>query len=58
MKYHEAQLALDRGLVVIDAGHHGTERGIVPVMAERLRAALPGVKVTAYNEPDPFVAIT
>lgn len=58
VKYHEAQLALDRGLVVIDAGHHGTERGIVPVMADRLRAALPGVKVAAYAEPDPFVAIT
>lgn len=58
VKYHDAQLALDRGLAVIDAGHHGTERGIVPVMTERLRAALPGLSVSAYAEPDPFVAVT
>ncbi len=58
VKYHEAQLALDRGLAVIDAGHHGTERGIVPVMSARLRTALPGVKVVEYAEPDPFVTVT
>lgn len=57
VKYHEAQLALDRGLAVIDAGHHGTERGIVPVMSARLRAALPGALVVEYLEPDPFTTV-
>lgn len=58
VKYHEAQLALDRGLAVIDAGHHGTERAIVPAIAARLRKALPGLQVTTYREPDPFRAVT
>jgi len=58
VKYHEAQAALERGLAVIDAGHHGTEHGIVPVIAARLRAALPGLDVQTYDEPDPFFAFT
>lgn len=58
VKYHEAQAALDIGLAVIDAGHHGTERGIVPVIVGRLREALPGLVVQAFDEPDPFFAIT
>lgn len=58
VKYHEAQLALDRGLAVIDAGHHGTERAIVPAITARLRKALPGLHVTPYLEPDPFRAVT
>lgn len=58
VKYHEAQLALDRGLCVIDAGHHGTERGIVPAMRDRIAAALPSLQVTTYEEPDPFVVLT
>lgn len=58
VKYHEAQLALDRGLAVIDAGHHGTERGIVPVISARLLAALPGLAVAEFMEPDPFITVT
>lgn len=58
VKYHEAQLALDRGLAVIDAGHHGTERAIVPAITARLRKALPGLQLTTYREPDPFRAVT
>ena len=58
VKYHEAQAASERGLAVIDAGHHGTEHGIVSVMADRLRAALPGLDVQTYDEPDPFFAFT
>lgn len=36
VKHHEALEALERGIAVIDAGHHGTERVIVPVLAEYL----------------------
>lgn len=58
VSYHEAQSALDRGLGVVDAGHHGTERWIVPYAVERLKASLPKLPVHAYLEPDPFEAIT
>lgn len=58
VSYHEAQTAIDRGLGVIDAGHHGTERWIAPYAAERLKAMLPKLPVHVYLEPDPFEAIT
>jgi dinuclear metal center YbgI/SA1388 family protein len=51
VKYHEALEALDRGLCVIDAGHAGTELGIVPAMAAYLRKRL-AVKVSTYMEPE------
>lgn len=58
VKYHEALDARERGLNIIDAGHHGTEKWIVPALTEYLRKNLKGARVTAYNEPDPFRAIT
>lgn len=36
IKHHEALNALAQGIALIDAGHHGTERVIVPVMADYL----------------------
>lgn len=58
VKYHEAQAALDRGLAVIDAGHHGTEKWIVPALAQYLKGALPKLRIATYVEPDPFQVIT
>lgn len=57
VSYHEAQTALDRGLGVVDAGHHGTERWIVPYGVERLKSEVKGIAVAGYMEPDPFVAV-
>jgi dinuclear metal center YbgI/SA1388 family protein len=54
VKYHKALDALDAGLNVIDAGHHGTEKWIVPAMADYLKREVKGLKVTTYMEPDPF----
>ena len=58
VKYHEAITANERGLAVIDAGHHGTEKWIAPAIAEYLNAQCKGVKAVAYMEPDPFRAVT
>ncbi len=58
VKYHEAISANERGLAVIDAGHHGTEKWTAPAMAEYLRAHCKGVKASAYMEPDPFRVVT
>ena len=58
VKYHEALDAEARGIAIIDAGHHGTEKWIVPAIAARLRAALPELRVATYMEPDIFRAIT
>jgi dinuclear metal center YbgI/SA1388 family protein len=57
VKYHEALDASERGLAVIDAGHHGTELPIVNAMAKRLSSALPELQVKPYLEFDPFTAV-
>jgi len=36
IKYHDAQLAYEEGIVIIDGTHYGTERIILPVMENRL----------------------
>ena len=54
VKYHQAQFAADRGLAVVDAGHYGTEIGIVEGIAAYLRRELDGLPVTTYTESDPF----
>lgn len=54
VKYHKALDAADAGLKIIDAGHHGTEKWIVPAMADYLKQILGGLKVATYMEPDPF----
>ena len=58
VKYHEAIDATERGLAVIDAGHHGTEKWIVTAMADHLRKSAPKLRVTSYVEPDPFRVVT
>ncbi len=58
VKYHEALDAEERGLALIDAGHHGTEMPIVPLMTAQLKTVLPKLRVTTYLEPDPFAAVT
>lgn len=58
VKYHEAELAALRGVAVIDAGHAGTEKWVVPALAAHLRKHLDGVRVKTHIEPDYFRAIT
>jgi putative NIF3 family GTP cyclohydrolase 1 type 2 len=56
--YHEALNALDRGLCIIDAGHVGTEKWIVPALVKYLKIEFPKLRVTGTEEPDPFHAVT
>ncbi len=58
VKYHEAELAALRGIALIDAGHAGTEKGIVPALARYLRKHAKGIPVRTYIEPDYFRSIT
>lgn len=37
VKYHEAQLAKETGIALIDAGHYGTEAIFAPNMADKIR---------------------
>ena len=47
LKYHEAQLAKEMGLCVLDAGHYGSEKIFVENMADllRLETGLYGIEV-------------
>ena len=55
VKYHDACTALDRGLSLIDAGHAGTERIVVPALARFLRRRFPDLSVSVFNEPELFI---
>lgn len=54
VKYHDADLAVAKGVALVDAGHAGTEKAIASVMAVRLREVLKGLPVTPYIEPELF----
>jgi dinuclear metal center YbgI/SA1388 family protein len=54
VKYHDAQLAQERGIALIDAGHRGTEKGIVPAMARYLRNEFNKLPIKTYTEPECF----
>ena len=45
VKYNQFRTAFELGLNLIDAGHFHTENPAMPVLAEKLRAAFPGVEV-------------
>jgi dinuclear metal center YbgI/SA1388 family protein len=43
IKFHEAQMAVEEGLFLIDAGHYATENIMMPVVAKYIESALEGV---------------
>ncbi len=45
VKYHEAQMAKEMGICVLDAGHYGSEKIFTENMAEQLRGACIGETV-------------
>lgn len=62
VKYHDAQRARSEGLLLIDAGHFGTEQLMVAGLAERLRKAsaerqLPLEIIEMRTESDPFTTV-
>lgn len=54
VRYHDAMEAMSRDIAVIDAGHAGTEKLVVPALARFLRKRFPKMPVTAYLEPGVF----
>lgn len=51
VSHHQALDAAAAGLVVVDAGHAATEAPAIPVLARRLAALCPDVRVTALRAP-------
>ena len=57
VSYHDALEAVGAGLAVIDAGHHGTEKVMVPHVASYLRERLPtAVQILEDAGEDPFTS--
>jgi dinuclear metal center YbgI/SA1388 family protein len=55
LKHHQALDATAAGLTIIDAGHHGTERPFVSMLARTLAEAVPGGEVLVSDRStDPF----
>lgn len=57
VKYHDAVTARERGLAVIDAGHEGTERCVVPAIIRYLAGRFDCLEVMAFDEPEAFRVI-
>lgn len=62
VKYHDAQAALEQGIVVIDIGHFASEAFVVAPLADALRAAARCHKAavavrTCTAEKDPFLTV-
>lgn len=54
VKYHDAQLAKELGILVVDAGHFGTESIVAYGLREYLEAASLDVPIYAYGEQRDF----
>ena len=52
IKYNNFWDARDLGINLIDAGHFHTENPVMPVVAEKIRAAFPGVEVIFSENHD------
>ena len=55
--YHDALAAQSRGLGVVDAGHSGTEKWVVPGLAKYLRGKFKKLRVSTHVERDVFHAV-
>ena len=53
IKYHDAQEAVDHGLLVIDPGHFYTERVVLKKLEEILVSKWPSLQVDVYNKSIP-----
>lgn len=54
VKHHQALQARAQGPVVLDAGHFGTERPAVDLLARTLTEAFPDLRVLRAEEADPI----
>ncbi len=54
LRYHDALDAGQRDLCLIDAGHAGTERLVVPALSRFLKGRFPGLGIACLREPETF----
>jgi dinuclear metal center YbgI/SA1388 family protein len=54
MRHHEALAAIEKGVSILLAGHTNTERGFLPIYAERIREKAPGLEVIHASADGPI----
>lgn len=54
VKHHQALLARQQRMAIIDAGHFATERPAVPLLANYLSKRLPELHIVRAEEEEPF----
>ena len=57
VKYHDAQLADELGLTIIDAGHYHTEKIILPVIKKYLEQKNNDLHMEIWNKPSPMYGV-
>lgn len=57
LSHHDALRAMDRGMSVITAGHTSTERGYLPILAERLGTVLGHPVRVSASDRDPITPL-
>jgi dinuclear metal center YbgI/SA1388 family protein len=57
VKYAQALAALEKGLALVDAGHAGTEKCMVPLLVRHVKRRLKNLRVRSYVEPEIFSVI-
>lgn len=57
LDYHSAIDAVSRGLILIDAGHYGTENIFVPFMRQKMKNLFPQLTVEAMDDRRPYAVI-
>lgn len=53
IKYHDAQLAYELGLTIIDAGHYHTEKIILPIIKDYLNKNCNNFHIEIWDKPSP-----
>ena len=57
LDYHSAIDAVSDGLILIDAGHYGTEKGFIACMAETIREFAPDLAVIEAPVKQPYTVV-
>ncbi len=57
LDYHTSIDTVAEGLILLDAGHYGTEFGFIPFMAEKLRGWFPEIEVEEALIKQPYEVI-
>lgn len=53
IKYHEAQVAMEKNFPIVDIGHHGSEKFILETLQKKLEAKFPKLDLEIWPEPSP-----